>query len=287
MITLTVYQKGGATYESGVSMQFNPQYMYKMQLTEFGGDSTCTQFDYLATTYIVAQSVSQVCTLITTASTITLTEVVDEGITQATVAFHLQWVQYVQDIDGYAGVVFTNPNANFASTMSCVSTTNTDYAGVTAALVAYGFTPVEMELSDGTTRAILINPNAVADITGDATVPLTYILPSGQQLSGYTLYTYTSEDWSGITGGDTIDTIETSEGTITLNLPCNSGANKTAIAAAITAWLLAGGYQYGTVAVTAPSAGKMRIVVPDTNIVFIDGVVTISATPTTKTFTAS
>jgi len=287
MITLTVYQKGGATYASGVSMQFSPQYITKMVTSAFGADSTSTQFEYLGLTYIVAQSLSAVCALITTTSTITVTGVSENNITQTGVAFNLPCVQMVEDVDGYAGIYYTQNN--FRSVQYALSTGSSDYANIDGVLEPYGFTRCERQLSDGTTRSCFINPLAPQEvIAGTIDSPATYIFPDGLQVVGYTLFTYTSANFTGITNtSETLDTILTGDGTITLGMPMSGTSNKTAIKVAIQAWLDNAGAQYSSVAVTQPSTGAMRIVVENTNVVFINGIATINSATQTRTFTAS
>lgn len=286
MITLTVYQKGGATYTSGISMQFSPQYITKMVESEFGSDSTCTQFEYFQTTYIVAQSLSTTCALITTASTITVTGVSQNNITQTGVAFNLPCVQMVEDVDGYAGIYYTQND--FKATQYALSTGSSDYADIDGVLEAYGFTRCERQLNDGTTRSCFINPLAPQEvIAGTIDSPATYIFPSGSQIVGYTLFTYTSQDFSGISFGDTLNTILTGYGTITLNLPCVTAPNRTAIKTAIETWLNTNGAQYSSVAVTQPSSGTLRIVISNTNVSFTSATATIASSSVTKTFTAS
>lgn len=286
MITLTVYQKGVSTYTDGVSMQFSPAYISKMVKFVFGADGTSTQFEYLGLTYIVAQSVSAVCALITTASTITVTGISQNNVTQLDVAFNLPSVMMVENVGGFAGIYWTTNE--FKATQYAISTANTDFAAIKSVMETYGFTCCQRQLGDGTTRETYINPNAPQEtIAGTVDSPATYIFPNKMQVVGYTLFTYTSANFTGITTGDTLDTILTGEGTITVNLPCVTAPNRTAIAALIAAWLDHEGAQYSSVSVTQPSSGQMKIVVSDTNVSFTSASATISSATQTKTFTAS
>lgn len=287
MITLTVYQKGASTYKDGVSMQLSPAYITKMVASTFGADNACTQFEYLGLTYIVAQSVSAVCALITTASTISVAGLNENNITQKGVAFNLPCVMMVENIDGFAGIYWTTDQ--FKAAYYGSSTANTDFAAVSTVLETYGFVRCQRQLSDGTTRTTLINPNAAQEvIAGTINTPATFIFPNKMQVVGYTLYTYTSANFTGITTtADLLDTVLTGDGTITLGLPMSGTSNKTAIKVAIQAWLDNAGAQYSSVAVTQPATGAMRIVVADTNVVFVNGIATIDSLTQTKTFTAS
>jgi len=287
MITLTVYQKGVSTYSDGISMQFSPSYMTKMVTSAFGADGTSTQFEYLGLTYIVAQSVSAVCALITTASTISVAGLNENNITQKGVAFNLPCVIMVENIDGFAGIYWTTDQ--FKAAYYGSSTANTDFAAVSTVLETYGFVRCQRQLGDGTTRETLINPNAAQEvIAGTVNTPATYIFPNKMQVVGYTLFTYTSAHFTGITTTlETLDTILTGDGTITLGLPMISAPNKLAIENAIIAWLDHAGAQYSSVAVTQPTTGAMKIVVSDTNVIFINGIATINSATQTKTFTAS
>lgn len=286
MITLSVLQQGNIVYTTANSQDFNPAYIAKLKQVTAQGDSTCTQFNYCGIIYIVSDSITAVRAAITTANTIALAGIAEDNVTQLVVGFNLTNVQSVVDIDGYAGVTYAyTPDAvGFRATSLAVSTTSTDFAGLESVLGTAGFVRVAVEQADDTTRDSYLNLSAIqGSSVYAADAPTTYTLPNGTQLVGYSLYTYTV-DFTGILAGDTLDTIDTGLGTITVNLGCVTAPNRTAIAAAITAYLLAAGAQYGTVAVTQPSSGKMRIVIPDTNVVFVDATCTLSATPTTEDF---
>lgn len=293
MITLSVLQQGNIIYTTATSQQFNPDFMSLFQQVAAYGDSTCTQFNYCGTTYIVSESRFQVYSAITTAygyvSTIELAGVKEDNVTRLLVSYNLQNVQYVADIDGYAGIMYAyTPDAvGFRATTLAVSTTNTDFATVDSTLVTYGFRRVEQDMNDGTTRTIYLNMNAVESVVGSISTYWTYMLPNGEQITDTsTANTYTV-DFTGILAGDTLDTILTDASTLTVNLGCVTAPNRTAIAAAITAYLVTLGAQSGTVAVTEPSAGKLRIVIPTCNVQFINAKCTLSSVLTTESFVQS
>lgn len=260
-------------------MSFDPAYIVKVLKVSSG----TSQFVYYGQTYIVDELASAI---FAATDYIELAEMQEDNITQTDVAFNLTWTQTVQDINGYAGVIYAlNPDAvGWRTTSLAVSTTDTDFAGLETDLGTAGFVRVAVEENDDTTRDFYVNLNGVVSIsvyTPDA--PTTYTLPDSTQLVGYSLYTYTV-DFTGILAGDTLDTIITGEGTLAVNLGCVTAPNRTAIRNAINAYLLGLGAQYGTVAVTAPNAGDMRIVIPDTNVVFVDATCTLSTVPTTEDF---
>jgi len=295
MISLNVFQRGSATYPDHViAQQFNPTYMGLLQQVSFaataGVDTTCTQFDYCGTTYIVSDSITAVRSAITTASTIALAGVQQNGVTQLVVGFNLANVQSIQDIDGYAGVTYAlnSYSVGFKGTQLAISTTNTDFAAKQATLVTYGFRRVEMDLGDGTTRTIYLNMNAVENVIGSSTTYYTYVLPNGSQITDTSVANTYTVNITGIDADDTFTDIVTDAGTLSMGgVFMTTGGQRTAIKVLIDDYLLSLGALSGTVAVTAPDGTTLRIVVPACNVAFNTATAVIDTVSTPFTFVAT
>lgn len=287
MITLSVYQRGNMNFSTNIAQQFNPAYMSFIQQVTANGDTTSTQFSYCGQVCIVSDSITAVRSAITTASTIALAEVQQNNVTQSVVAFNLANVQSVQDINGFAGVTYANnpDTAGFKSTKLAISTTNTDFATITATLVAYGFRRVQMGLNDGTSRTMYLNMNAVESVIGSISTYFTYILPNGTQITDTsTANTYTV-DITGIDSNDTLTSITTDSGVIAMGgVFMTTPGQRAAIKVLIDNYLTSVGALSGTVAVTAPSGTVCRIVIPTCNVSFSIATAVIDAVSTDYDF---
>jgi len=290
MITLQVLKKGSASYQTAIPEQFESAWISFMQQVTVGADDTCTQFLYAGDVVIVSDTITSVGAALL-GGRISLSGVVQNNVEQKGVAFGIANVAYVANVNGYAGVYYCpSPNSNGAfKGLKYAQSTATSYSGLVSALaVTFGFILVKQTTPDGKVRDIYLNPAAIQNQFGSISTQYTYMLKDGvtKIVENRTTSTYTS-NFTGISSGDTIDTITTSQGTITLNLPCSTSPNRTAIAAAITNWLAGKGAVTGTVAVTSPSSGAMRIVIPTSNVIFLIATCTISTVSTPDTFVAS
>lgn len=295
MITLQVLQKGGASYQTAIPEAFEPNWISFMQEVAVGSDTTCTQFLYAGDMCIVSDSIASVRNAINTAAGVTAC-ITPSGVTQGNVeqlvvGFNLANVAYIANVNRYCGIYYSpSPNANgaFKNLKYAQTIGSNDFAGFTSGITTYGFILVKQTTPDGKVRDIYLNPAAIQNQFGSISTQYTYMLKDGitKIVENRATSTYTS-NFTGISSGDTIDTITTSQGTITLNLPCSTSPNRTAIAAAITNWLAGKGAVVGTVAVTSPSSGAMRIVIPTSNVIFRIATCTISTVSTPDTFVAS
>lgn len=291
MITLNVYQKGDATYTTNLAQQFNPAYMCKLKQVSANGDATSTQFLYCGTTYIVSDSITAVRLALTAANTIALAGITEAQLTELVVAFNLANVQSVQDIDGYAGITYAiNPDTvGFRATQLAISTQDTDFAGVDSVLATYGFRRIQMDLGDGTSRAMYLNLNAVQTVIGSQSTYFQYVLPNGTIITDTSVNNDYVGNFTGIDADDTFTDIVTDAGTIDMGgVLMITGGERTAIEVLITDFLDSVGATYTSVAATQPTLNTtLRITITNCNVAFNTMTAEIDTVPTTVDFVAS
>lgn len=287
MITLSVYQQGDITYSPALSKQFNPAYITKAKQVSFKADTTSTQFLYCGEIFIVSETYTSVSNSITG---VVLGGITEDNILEENVAFRLANIQSVQDIDGYAGIIYALniDKVGFQTTQLATSTTDTDFATIAQFLPSYGFRRIELDLGNGTTRTMYLNLNAIQTIVGSASTYFQYVLPNG------TIYTDTSTsntytvDITGIDADDTFTEIVTAAGVIDMGgVQMFSAPERTAIKVLINNYLTSIGAVSGTVAVTAPISTTCRIVIPNCNVAFSIATAIIDTVSTDYTFVQS
>lgn len=295
MITLQVLKKGSASYQTAIAEPFEPNWISFIQQVTVSKYTACTQFLYSGDVCIVSDSITPVRNAINAAAGVTAcvapSGVVQNNVQQLVVTFNLANVAYIANVNGYCGIYYSpSPNANgaFKNLKYAQTIDSSDFARFTSGLVTYGFILVKQTTPDGKVRDIYLNPAAIQNQFGSISTQYTYMLKDGNTkiVENRTESTYTVR-FSGIVSGDTIDSIETSQGIITLNLPCVTAPNRTAIALAIKNWLATKGAVTGTVAVTQPASGEIEIVIPTSNVIFLTATCTLSTVSTSKTFAAS
>jgi len=285
MVTLTILQQGNSTYTAAqaVTQQFDPNKISKTTLI-----SGNTQFVYFGETYIVDELVA---TIFSGINYLTL-NVTENNVTTANVSFNLNCVQMVQNVGGAAGVTYSiDPTSNqWRSTGFAVSTSTSSYAAAIATMVTQGFAPVTYYIPINYTVSTTptysyVNLSAIESIvTTDEFREI--MLPNGTILYAVLLQDYElGAVFEGISGTDRLKSITINGASYVINLLCVSGANKTAIAAALTTLVQTTlGAVSGTITCTAPNSGEMQIVIPATSIIPTIAIATISAVDTTEAF---